>query len=198
VYHNALKCYQTRKPARTSHNNFEIAATLVQHQQAVPLFFSSIHTLLSPPFPSMMPPSARSMIPLMDESGQTDEERRRLRQKQRNLQKTIESQTEAMEDVSSEVFGKVREENNDLFRQVFYTREAVLDGDNLNMISERAAKQVEGLVQVSYSVSGVSGALHGLMHARERGSLCLSRGSVVCCVLIVILTLTLHVSCSLP
>lgn len=89
------------------------------------------------------------MIPLMDESGQTDEERRRLRQKQRALQNTILTQSEALENPCDQAFGKVREENNDLFQKVFFTREAVLDGENLHMISERAAKQVEGLVKVS-------------------------------------------------
>jgi hypothetical protein len=123
-----------------------LAATLFRSCSAVAVVLSC---LLLPP--SMMPPSARRMIPLMEESGQTDEERRRLRQKQRNLLKTIVSQAEAMANASSEVFGNVREENNVLFQKVFYTREAVLDGENLNMISERAAKQVEGLVQVSFS-----------------------------------------------
>lgn len=85
----------------------------------------------------------------MEESGQTDEERRHLRQKQRDLQNLIITQSEAMENPRDHVFGKVREENNDLFQKVFYTREAVLDGENLLMISERAAKQVEGLVKVS-------------------------------------------------
>jgi predicted nucleic acid-binding Zn-ribbon protein len=104
------------------------------------------------------------MIPLMEESGQTEEERRRLRQKQRSLQMSIVAQTEAMENASSEVFGKVREKNNDLFQRVFYTREAVLDGDTLNMISERAAKQVEGLVQVSFVIQDGGGCASRVSH----------------------------------
>lgn len=92
----------------------------------------------------MMTPSARSSIPLMEQSCQTDEERRLLRQKQRELQKKIQSNAEAMENPSLQVFSNFREENNTLFQQVFYTREAVLDGESLQMISEHAAKQIEG------------------------------------------------------
>jgi hypothetical protein len=119
----------------------------------------------------MMPPSANSMIPLMEESGQTDEERRGLRQKQRALQNVILTQAEAMENPCDQVFGKVREENNDLFQKVFYTREAVLDGENLHLISERAAKQVEGLVQVSTPHYGAPSRVSCLL--RETSDVCL-------------------------
>jgi hypothetical protein len=115
---------------------------------------------------SLMPPSANSMIPLMEESGQTDEERRCLRQKQRALQNVILTQAEAMENPCDQVFGKVREENNDLFQKVFFTREAVLDGENLHMISERAAKQVESLVKVS--IPQYYGALSRVSVSPER------------------------------
>lgn len=84
----------------------------------------------------------------MEESGQTDAERRRLRQAQRNLQKKIIDNGEAMENASSEKFGEIRGKNNELFAKVAYTREAVLDGDNLEMIATHASRQVDALVQV--------------------------------------------------
>jgi hypothetical protein len=46
------------------------------------------------------------------------------------------------------VFEQVRDDNNKLWKQVKYVREAVLDGDNLEMISARAAKQTKFLDQV--------------------------------------------------
>jgi hypothetical protein len=53
-----------------------------------------------------------------------------------------------MENPCEHVFSEIREENNNLFQKVFYTREAVLDGESLQMISEHAAKQIEGLDHV--------------------------------------------------
>lgn len=101
-----------------------------------------------------MPPSSRRKdknMALMEKSGQTDAERRRLRAAQRSLQKTIVDNGEAMENPTDDVFSKIRHENNELFDQVHYTREAVLDGENLDMISNHAARQVDALVQVSTS-----------------------------------------------
>ena len=95
-----------------------------------------------------MASSTRRSIRLMEQSGQTDEERRLLREQQRNLQKKIQSNAEAMENPLEHVFSEIREENNNLFQKVFYTREAVLDGESLQMISEHAAKQIEGLDDV--------------------------------------------------
>lgn len=81
--------------------------------------------------------------------GQTDEERRHLREGYRALSKKIASKGEEMEDLRNDIFDQVREENNGLFKEVRFTREAVLDGDNLEAISSRAARQVDRLVQVS-------------------------------------------------
>jgi hypothetical protein len=80
--------------------------------------------------------------------GQTDDERRQLRQGYRKLSKAIAENGEEMEDPDTDVFERVREENNGLFKQVRFTREAVLDGDNLEAISTRASRQVDRLVQV--------------------------------------------------
>jgi hypothetical protein len=81
--------------------------------------------------------------------GQTDNERRQLRQGYRKLSKAIAEIGEEMEDPDTKVFEKVREKNNHLFQQVRFTREAVLDSDNLEAISTRASRQVDRLVQVS-------------------------------------------------
>eukprot|EP00526_Cylindrotheca_closterium_P018675 CAMPEP_0113620154 /NCGR_PEP_ID=MMETSP0017_2-20120614/10256_1 /TAXON_ID=2856 /ORGANISM="Cylindrotheca closterium" /LENGTH=371 /DNA_ID=CAMNT_0000529785 /DNA_START=138 /DNA_END=1253 /DNA_ORIENTATION=+ /assembly_acc=CAM_ASM_000147 len=78
---------------------------------------------------------------LMNASGQTDEERRQIRKSQRLLHKTIEEGGETLQ------IEQVRKENNDIFRRVFHTREAVLDGENIFMIAGRATKQVDRLIQ---------------------------------------------------
>ena len=102
-----------------------------------------------------MPPSPRNAILLMEESGQTDEERRALRRAQRKLQHKIVHSAlgEKLEDPDADAFEQIRGENNQLFDDVRYTREAVLDGDNLELISRRAARQVDKLVEVSTSTS---------------------------------------------
>ena len=46
------------------------------------------------------------------------------------------------------VFEQVRDDNNKLWKKVRFVREAVLDGDNLAMISARATKQTKYLDQV--------------------------------------------------
>lgn len=87
----------------------------------------------------------------MGASGQTDAERRHLRLQQRNLQKQILTEmNDSMEDPSSGTFEKVRDENNVLWDDVKYAREAVLDGENLDLISASAARQVDSLLQVRY------------------------------------------------
>lgn len=92
-------------------------------------------------------------VKVMEESGQTDEERRALRRAQRKLQhKIVQSEVgDELEIPGTDAFDKIRGENNQLFDDVRYTREAVLDGDNLELISRRAARQVDKLVQVSTS-----------------------------------------------
>ena len=99
----------------------------------------------------------KQRVKVMSASNQTDEERRILRSKQRKLlSKMTDASTdigEKMGDVDSEVFQNVRKENNKLWKHVLYTREAVLDGDNVHFISERAARQTDKLVTVSRNYS---------------------------------------------
>ena len=80
--------------------------------------------------------------PLMEESELTDDQRRKLRKQQRGLQKE-------MADRDDLPFKEARGRNNELFDQVRYTREAVLDGDNLIVIAHEASKQVDRLIQAS-------------------------------------------------
>ena len=84
-------------------------------------------------------------------SGQTDTERRTLRRNQRELLQCVTSTYgDGLEDATrSEVFETVRSENNELFSQVRFAREAVLDGENLQAIASRAARQADRLVAVA-------------------------------------------------
>lgn len=87
---------------------------------------------------------------VMSASNQTDEERRELRDNQRALKRDIlhSEVGESIEDPTSEAFVDIRGKNNALFNQVRYIREGVLDGENLTLISTRAARQVDKLIQV--------------------------------------------------
>jgi len=89
----------------------------------------------------------RNDLAVMHASDQTDAERRALRHSQRELAKSIHTM-EGIEDVHSGKFDEVRDLNNELWENVRYTREAVLDGDNLEMIGSRASRQVDKLISV--------------------------------------------------
>jgi len=89
----------------------------------------------------------KSDLAVMQSSKQTDSERRALRHSQRELAKSIQT-TEGIEDVRSGKFDEVRDKCNELWDDVRYTREAVLDGDVLEMIGARATRQVDKLVSV--------------------------------------------------
>ena len=75
----------------------------------------------------------------MSESGQTEEERRVLRHKQRKLNEGLHQD------------GNLRElhhQNNELFEDVQFTREAVLDADNHLALSAQYVKLADKMVQV--------------------------------------------------
>jgi hypothetical protein len=80
-------------------------------------------------------------IKLLEESGLTEEERREIRTKQRSLHKE-------MEDKDKLEVEEARERNNELYKKVCFTREAVLDGENLVLITAKAAQKVDRLIQV--------------------------------------------------
>jgi hypothetical protein len=85
----------------------------------------------------------------MEDSGQTDGQRRELRRHLRVLNKTISDKADELEDAKSDSFAQIRSVGNELWKQVRFTREAVLDGENLDSIATRAARQVDKLVEVS-------------------------------------------------
>ena len=87
---------------------------------------------------------------LMKASGQTEDERRALRQEFRAIQKRLTGvEGDEIENVDKDAFEKFRAENNHLFKKVRFTREAVLDGENVDLMSGRASKQVQKLISVS-------------------------------------------------
>ena len=105
------------------------------------------------------PRRKKKKIKIMDSSGQTDSDRRLLRNKQRQLQDDILSGAAAQSDEDSDAnedeaqqpqpaFQKMRTLNNRLWDRVRYTREAVLDSENVDLIAANAARQAESLVQV--------------------------------------------------
>lgn len=107
-------------------------------------------------------------VRIMTASGQTDADRRVLRRRQRELHTDISFDAPAAasaggganndsskeEDTtttmpSSSGLLNWREKNNALWDDVRYTREAVLDSENMDLISSKAAREVEKIIQVS-------------------------------------------------
>ena len=78
---------------------------------------------------------------VLELSGLTEEERRTIRKDQRQLSKDLE------ENVYLEV-DEARNRNNQIYKKVRYTREAVLDGENLISIANKASQKVDRLIQV--------------------------------------------------
>ena len=87
--------------------------------------------------------------------GQSEEERRALRQSQRQLLDRMQEKSEEMVQLDSEAFEEEREQNNLLFDQVKFTRELANDGDNLVVIGELATKRS---AQLAHSVTQYSSA----------------------------------------
>jgi hypothetical protein len=110
---------------------------------------------------------------VFDESGLTDQQRRELRRSQRQLHETIrqdkrealpsgtagngsdddddnDDDNSATQETDEQVdfLQSARRQNNVLFESVLYTREAVLDADNVDLIAQKYVQQVERLVQV--------------------------------------------------
>lgn len=78
---------------------------------------------------------------ILEASGLTEADRRNIRKQQRELFKDLEEK-ETLE------VGEARDRNNEIYRKVRYTREAVLDGENLTLIANKAAQHVDRLIQV--------------------------------------------------
>eukprot|EP00584_Thalassiosira_punctigera_P006114 CAMPEP_0172542742 /NCGR_PEP_ID=MMETSP1067-20121228/13294_1 /TAXON_ID=265564 ORGANISM="Thalassiosira punctigera, Strain Tpunct2005C2" /NCGR_SAMPLE_ID=MMETSP1067 /ASSEMBLY_ACC=CAM_ASM_000444 /LENGTH=425 /DNA_ID=CAMNT_0013329035 /DNA_START=64 /DNA_END=1341 /DNA_ORIENTATION=- len=106
----------------------------------------------------------RRKFKIMSVSGQTEAERRVLRRCQRELQRDIimgvsrDFNAAAVADGgggggtddpnSGGELGRLRDRNNALWDDVRYTREAVLDSENVDLIANKAARQAEKIVQV--------------------------------------------------
>ena len=93
---------------------------------------------------------------LMSQSGQTEQDRRNLRRKQRELHQDIAigngsggTAADGAGGDDGEELSRLRDQNNELWGEVRYTREAVLDGENIDLLAGKAARQAEKIVQVS-------------------------------------------------
>lgn len=91
----------------------------------------------------------------MSSSNQTEADRRVLRRRQRELQNDIvmgvaRGNNAAVDgkDANSGEVGRLREQNNELWQNVHFTREAVLDSENVDLITNKAAREAEKIVQV--------------------------------------------------
>lgn len=95
-------------------------------------------------------------VKLMSASGQDDADRRVLRRKQRELQADIATDGGGGGDEGEEGgdrIGRLRDANNELWDDVRFTREAVLDADNVNSLAAKATREAEKLVQVSRTLA---------------------------------------------
>ena len=97
-------------------------------------------------------------VRIMNKTGPTDDQRRVLRSRQRELSNSIAvgggdgvggGESGGGDDDADELT-KLRAQNNELWRDVRYTREAVLDSENVDLIASKAARQAEKIVQVSF------------------------------------------------
>jgi hypothetical protein len=85
------------------------------------------------------------------DSGLTDVQRRELRGAQRHLHEQL-AQGDAVSDDSWRRLHQARHDNNVLFDRVRFTREAVLDADNVNLIANQYVLEVDRMVQVCFCV----------------------------------------------
>ena len=79
-----------------------------------------------------------------EESGLTDAQRRDLRRKQRDLAKNLHEGP--IEEDNRDFLHNARKANNELFENVRFTREAVLDAENLISISQKVVKQADEML----------------------------------------------------
>ena len=123
---------------------------------------------------------------LMQASGQTNADRRKLRLKQRELKGELIG---ISDDVAEEEFNDYRERNNDLWGKVRYTREAGLDGDNVQIIAEKSAMKAEKLVTVS---------ILGLLFLSDVSNFCAEGGTLILNFLVTIPNIDSTLRCRPP
>ncbi|CAN0340224.1 unnamed protein product [Ectocarpus fasciculatus] len=90
----------------------------------------------------------------MDESGQTNEERRELRLKQRALRTVILEQQAELGDLNKDTCKVLTEANAECFKQSSYPREAANDAENLKFIGQGCEKQTEVVNNGSVGIDG--------------------------------------------
>lgn len=95
-------------------------------------------------------------VKVMSQSGQTDAERRVLRQQLRQLHHDIQSGAAAAAAPADDYYGdeektsfhQMREKNNQLWDKVHYTSEAILESNNFELIANHVARTAESLVSL--------------------------------------------------
>jgi hypothetical protein len=97
----------------------------------------------------------KKRVRIMTKSGQTEADRRLLRRRQRELHAEIavgggEGGDGGVGDDDADALTRLRAQNNELWKDVRYTREAVLDSENVDLIASKAAREAEKIVQVSF------------------------------------------------
>ena len=94
--------------------------------------------------------------------GMTEEERRLLRQEQRSLHERMVTRKQEMVSLESDTFVQMKDDNNELFKKVRYTREAHYDSTNLKELTQNMVKRAEQLTTSSstYSADKLISALH--------------------------------------
>lgn len=93
----------------------------------------------------------KKRLKLMKESNQTRSEREKIRKDQRKLFKKMRQGSEISElmcNPQNGEFDMMRYRNNVLNAKVKYTREAVLDADNIETISTKGKRQVDSIVNI--------------------------------------------------
>jgi hypothetical protein len=95
-------------------------------------------------------------VKVLEDAGLSEAERRVVRQKQRSLASQLDQST-TLEDLQ-----KARNSNNVLFDKVAYTREAVLDAENVNVLVKKYAAHVERMCEVRKS-KGISSSCRSII-----------------------------------
>jgi non-structural maintenance of chromosomes element 4 len=93
--------------------------------------------------PSMRRSKRRKEMKFGEDSGLTEEQRRELRRKQRNIAKELQ---EGPAEDDEDFVDKARKKNNELFEDVRYTREAVLDIENVDAIAAKFVQKADSMI----------------------------------------------------
>ena len=117
--------------------------------------------------------ATKGKVRLLKKSGLTTEQRHIVRKAYRKLQSKVcnSEQGDKIEDPLSAATHFARGRNNFLFSSSRYIREAVLDADTLDLISQRASRQTDKLTNVHrYDVDRFVGQLHKKLEGIQGGS----------------------------